>query len=67
METTSFPTDLSVVHVSVPLSGDDSEIAVIGAILHLLDRTYYQPGMQPLEPIQKDRIARYLFNRYKVE
>jgi hypothetical protein len=63
-DTASMPMHSDPVLISLPLVGDDAELSAIGAIVHLLERTYFQPGMQQLEPIAKDRIARYLFDRY---
>lgn len=53
--------------VTVSLVGDDGELQAIGAIVQIIERVYYEPKMRPLDPVQKDRIARYLFDRYTIQ
>lgn len=62
--------DQRPVYVNLPLTGDDPELAAIGAIVQLLERHDFRGegnALCPLVSAQKERIARYLFNRYAPE
>jgi hypothetical protein len=60
---------ITPLYTSVQLLGDDPELAAIGAIVSLLENTDFHgvSGFNPLVSTQKDRIVRYLFNRYALE
>lgn len=56
--------------VSVPLvGGDDCEVQAIGAVVHLLEQVRFGNGRtfdKGLSSAERDRVVRYLFDRYTV-
>jgi hypothetical protein len=53
------------VTISVPLVDGDKEWKALGAIVYLFEQVNFDYD-EGLKPIEKDRIARYLFDRYTI-
>lgn len=58
-------TPIAPLAITVPIVGDDAELAAIGAVVYLLEQGHF-PGRapEPLTAEQKASIAQYLYQRY---